>query len=205
MGKRQIAAVLLPVLLAACDDNTAVITITAPNQVVTVKCSNIIDFQGKQAHITGLDIPLQILQDAGVNEVKLGAASLDPVTLRQASELIEALDNSQLMFCKGLLLVAPEDRYKVLQDYDTQVIALTTLLRNLSIATTKQDAQAAVAVAAATAATSTAAKGSPPTPAKAPNASSATVGISHAATNVASAAAAVVPPGKTASLNHAGP
>jgi hypothetical protein len=167
-------------------------------------CGNLIDFQTHSAALSGLKVSLPI-PAIGSPEIDLGGGNLDQTTSRQASDLIEALDNAQLMYCRGLILVAPEDRYKVLQDYSTLTVTLSTLLRNLSIASTPDQAKAAVATAAAAASTATDAAQKPPTPAApaavaaAAPAAAATPGaaqtaisnISQAATKVATVATAI--------------
>jgi len=170
----QVGMLLAALASAACaggqasnSDNSATLRISKvtldqsdPGQTVVVHCANIVDYQSRLAHVSGIDIPLKAIGTT----IKLGAVDLDPVTLRQASDLIQALDSSQVMYCKGLILVAPQDRYKVLQDYSTQVTALVTLLKNLSLATSRSDAQAAIATAASLAKTSTSAAVVPPAP-----------------------------------------
>jgi hypothetical protein len=180
-------------------------TVVGPSgQTVTTDCGNMIDYQSHTAALTGLKVTIPV-SSAGSPAVDLGGANLNRSASRQASDLIEALDNAQLMYCKGLLLVAPEDRYKVLQDYSTLTVTLSTLLRNLSIAATPDEAKAAVATAATAATTTTDAARQPPSPASAATvaavapaaaatpdaAQTAVTNISQAAAQVANAATAV--------------
>ena len=196
----HVGMLLATLALAACmgnqastSDNSATLEISRvatnqsdPGQTVVVHCANIIDYQSRLAHVSGIDIPIKAVGTT----IKLGAVDLDPVTLRQASDLIQALDSSQVMYCKGLILVAPQDRYKVLQDYSTQVTALVTLLKNLSLATSRSDAQAAIATAASLARTSTSAAVIPPAPAASPSPPTTAAAAIPAAVPVSAAMAA---------------
>ena len=134
-------------------------------ETVVITCDPIIDFQNWTANLTTGSISLPFKQIGTTFQLTLPNLNNSETIAREASQLLESLDNAQVMYCKGLLLVSPEDRFKVLQDYNTLVITLTTLLRNLSLSKNDADAQAAISQAAAIALPSTSAANQPPKPA----------------------------------------
>ena len=152
-------------LLTACPPNPQdggvfkVDVVLPSGSHVVMTCAPIINYNSSSVRISGIDIPIS--KAAGI-DIKVGEVGLDQTTLRQASDLIEVLDNAQFQYCRILPFVAPQDVYKLWQDANTQQIALTTLLRNLAGAQNQNDARAAIATAANTAST---AASSPSTPA----------------------------------------
>ena len=148
-------------------------------------CAMIINYQGNSTKIGGLEIP--ITQLGGI--VKVGNASLDPVTLQKASELIQALDIAQFNSCRSVPFAAESDRYKLIQDTNTQQNALITLLVNLNAAQDPANGKAAVVTAANVATPSTSAATSPP----APNAVAASPAVAPAVTPTPSGPAPAAP------------
>jgi len=214
-GRLPAAGLLAPLLLCAdlgacslpASNNGAYGWLTTPGGgTVEIECSNIIDFQSDTASLSGLQITLPVATVAGSPTITLGSAYLDQQTTREASDLIEALDNAQLMSCKAMLLVAPADRYKVLLDYNTEVVVLTTLLRNLNNASSTLQATAAITTAANQAITAAGAAVDPPAPATpsqitglagapatAQSATDAVAALAGAAATMSKAAGAIVP------------
>ena len=121
-----------------------------PNGRVKMACAPMINYQGRSVRISGLEIPLGTA--AGV-PLKLGNANLDETTLRAASDLIQTLDNAQNQYCRTLPFVNRDLVYKMWQDYNTQIVALSNLLRNLASAQNSITARAALATAGNLAAT----------------------------------------------------
>lgn len=83
---------------------------------VVMNCAPIIDYNSPSVIANGIEIP--ILKETGVR-IKIGSFGLDQTTLRQASDLIEALDNAQFQYCRTLPFVEPKDVYKLYQDANT--------------------------------------------------------------------------------------
>jgi hypothetical protein len=125
---------------------------TASGGYVSMDCAPIIPFNATAVSISGIEIPIS--KTSGV-DVKVGTVALDQQTLRQASDLIEALDNAQFSFCRVLPFVSQADVYKIYTDANTQQAALSNLLRNLNSSQTPTEAKAAIATAANSAAATT--------------------------------------------------
>jgi hypothetical protein len=130
---------------------------TASGFHVSMDCAPIIPFNATAASVSGVEIPISHVPGVGI---KVGTVALDQNTLRQSSDLIEALDNAQFSFCRVLPFIPPQDVYKLYTDSNTQLATLSNLLRNLNSAQTPDQAKAAIATAANTAATTASA---PPT------------------------------------------
>src|SRR5258708_7436334 len=120
----KIRAAWLPsyLLLAACADPTAPpggsfsFEVNLPNGThVSGNCAPIINFNALSVRIGGIDIPIS--KTAGV-DIKVGTVNLDQTTLRQASDLIETLDNAQFSYCRTLPFVRQEDILKMWQDFN---------------------------------------------------------------------------------------
>ncbi|MDR3530191.1 MAG: hypothetical protein P4L90_06530 [Rhodopila sp.] len=207
----KLSVAFLPLTLVACGifpkqpDNSGTAVLTIPGGTISISCANIVSFQNQSASLNGGKLTLPIKTLGGTPELDLPTLKDDETTSRQASELIETLDNAQVMYCKGMLLAAPEDRYNIIPDYNTILTALSTLLRNITTASTDSQVKAAVVTAASLASTSTSAANRPPPPASpavvatvAPQAAAnpaaaqiATNDISRAASKVATVATAV--------------
>jgi hypothetical protein len=140
---------------------------------VKMTCAPMINYNAGSAHITGVDIPIS--KAAGI-DVKVGAVDLDPQTLRQASDLIEALDTAQFNYCRTLPFASSQDILKLWTDTNTQQQTLSTLLRNLTTAQTPSEAKAAIATAASAASTAT----TPPPGAAGASVAEATNGVTAA-------------------------
>ena len=84
---------------------------------VSMDCAPIIPFNATAVSVSGIEIPIS--KTAGV-DVKVGTVALNQTTLRQASDLIEALDNAQFSFCRVLPFIPPQDVYKLYTDANTQ-------------------------------------------------------------------------------------
>src|SRR3974390_2760426 len=143
MTGKLIAALSVASLVTACAPSGGPVVVydvtlppIPPGSHVTMRRAPMIDYQGLSARVSGLDIPIK--QIGG--DIKVGAASFDPVSLRDASDMIKVLDIAQFNSCRSIPFVAENDRYKAVQDSNTQMLSVMQLLVNLNTAQNTSDA-----------------------------------------------------------------
>jgi hypothetical protein len=118
--------------------------------VQNIDCSRAVDLQRNKVSLPAfnLDVPISTVANGPAVSVKVGSGTIDPQTLRQASDLIDDFDSAQYSTCQAMLLVHSDDAVLTLSDrLQKQQNALAQLVRNLNSSETQQ--QAAVAVATA--------------------------------------------------------
>jgi hypothetical protein len=98
----------------------------------SLKCEHVINYQGKDIEIGGATVPISV--SGASQEIKVGTVSLKPTSIREASDLIKALDLAQFSSCQNLLALRPEDRPPYVEKKDAYLWLMSRTLGALQAA-----------------------------------------------------------------------
>lgn len=126
--------------------NKGMITVKTPNSIgyIDITCERAIDYQGKKILVEGVDIPLEFL---GADQaIKVAKIDVKEESIRQASDLIAALDLLQFSSCQNKILFYNdiELQGKAMMKEQDAMNALTNLLRGLNNSQTEAQYQKAI-------------------------------------------------------------
>jgi hypothetical protein len=110
-------------------------------RMVRLSCESKISFDGNKIKFGGVTLPATHSGDT----IKIGDINIEPTLVRQASDMIEALDNFQMEYCQALMVITSDTlRMHLLDQNDKLNQTIVQFIGNLKTANNQTDYQNAV-------------------------------------------------------------